>query len=120
MRVIIVLIGLFIIACFVFDHYVQFRKPDEELKRIFAEQHINATIHYYNTHGRTLRYVSAGNDSLPVLLMLHGSPGSISFYSRRFSDSMIKINSGFMQLTDPVMVIPDSETRNLPFSNNQK
>jgi pimeloyl-ACP methyl ester carboxylesterase len=89
-RVVIVLIGLFIIACFIFDHYVQFRKPDEELQKIFAEQNINASIHYYSAHGRTLRYVSAGNDSLPVLLMLHGSPGSISFYSRRFSDSAIK------------------------------
>jgi hypothetical protein len=76
---------LFIIACFIFDYYVQFRKPDKELNQIFAEQNINASIHYYSTQGRTLRYVAAGNDSLPVLLMLHGSPGSISYYSRRFS-----------------------------------
>jgi pimeloyl-ACP methyl ester carboxylesterase len=69
---------------------VQFRKPDKELKQIFAEANINASIHYYNTYGRRLRYVSAGNDSLPVLLMLHGSPGSISYYSRRFSDTALR------------------------------
>lgn len=90
LRVIVVLIVLFIIACFVFDHYVQFRRSDEELKKIFAERNINASIQYYETYGRRLRYSSAGDTSLPVLLMLHGSPGSISYYSGRFADSAIR------------------------------
>jgi pimeloyl-ACP methyl ester carboxylesterase len=90
LRVIFILIILFIIGCFIFDHYVQFRKPDAELKQIFADAGLDAAIHYYSTRGRVLRYVSAGNDSLPVLLMLHGSPGSISYYGRRFADSDLK------------------------------
>jgi pimeloyl-ACP methyl ester carboxylesterase len=89
-RVIIILLCLFIISCFVFDHYVQFRKSDDELRQIFAERGINASVQYYNTHGRTLRYVSVGNDSLPTLLMLHGSPGSMSYYSGRYADSIIR------------------------------
>lgn len=92
LRTLGVLIVLFIIACFIFDHYVQFRKSDEELKKIFAEKQIDAKINYYTTHGRTLRYASSGNDSLPTLLMLHGSPGSISYYSGRFADSVIRKN----------------------------
>jgi pimeloyl-ACP methyl ester carboxylesterase len=92
LRVMVVLIALFIIGCFIFDHYVQFRKSDEELKKIFAERSIDAKINYYTTHGRTLRYISSGNDSLPTLLMLHGSPGSISYYSGRLSDTSIRNN----------------------------
>jgi pimeloyl-ACP methyl ester carboxylesterase len=88
-RVLVVLIGLFIIACLVFDHYVQFRKSDKELRQIFAERNLDATIGYYTTHGRRLRYISAGNDSLPTLLMLHGSPGSMSYYSGRYADTFI-------------------------------
>jgi len=90
LRVLIVLICLFIIACFVFDHYVQFRRSDEELKKIFSENNIDARIGYYTTHGRMLRYVEAGNDSLPTILLLHGSPGSISYYHRRYTDSLIE------------------------------
>jgi len=91
LRIMIILIGLFMIGCLIFDHYVQFRRSDEEMNRIFAERNLNASINYYNTQGRTLRYVSAGNnDSLPVLLMLHGSPGSISYYHWRFSDTAIR------------------------------
>jgi pimeloyl-ACP methyl ester carboxylesterase len=90
LRVLVILIGLFIIACYVVDHYYQFRKSDDELKKIFAERKINGSIQYYETHGRRLRYSSAGDTSLPVLLMLHGSPGSISYYSGRFADSAIR------------------------------
>lgn len=90
LRIIVILIGLFIIACLVFDHYVQFRRSDEELTRIFNERNIPAKIHYYTTNDRRLRYASVGNDTLPTLLMLHGSPGSMSYYSGRYSDSFIR------------------------------
>jgi pimeloyl-ACP methyl ester carboxylesterase len=90
LRTLIIMIGIIIVACLVFDHYVQFRRSDEQLKKIFAEQQIDAGIHYYTSHGRRLRYVAAGNDSLPTLLFLHGSPGSISYYSRRYSDSDLR------------------------------
>lgn len=86
MRVIIVLLGLIIIACLVFDHFFQFRRSDKELTELYAEQNLDAKIRYYTTHGRKLRYVEAGDDSLPTLMFLHGSPGSISYYSRRFLD----------------------------------
>ena len=86
LRVFTILVGLVIIACIVFDHYYQFRRSDKELLELYAQQKIDATIHYYETHGRRLRYVESGSDSLPVLLFLHGSPGSISYYSRRFLD----------------------------------
>lgn len=92
LRVIIVLIILFIISCFIFDHYVQFRRSDKKLKAIFRERNIDASIKYYSTHGRKLRYFTAGPDTLPTLLMLHGSPGSMSYYPGRLDDPEIKNN----------------------------
>ena len=90
LRILTVLVILFIVTCFIFDHYVQFRKSDTELKKIFAERNLDASINYYTAQGRTLRYISAGNDSLPTLLMLHGSPGSMSYYAGRLADSSIR------------------------------
>ena len=89
LRTLIITIGVIIIACLVFDYYVQFRRSDKVLNKIFAERQIDASIHYYTSHGRRLRYVAAGHDSLPALLFLHGSPGSISYYGRRYSDSSL-------------------------------
>ncbi len=92
LRIFIILIGTFINACLVFDHFVQFRKTDEELVEIFRERGIDGEIRYYESHGRKLRYASVGNDSLPTLLMLHGSPGSMSYYSGRYADTVIQNN----------------------------
>jgi pimeloyl-ACP methyl ester carboxylesterase len=87
LRTVLALLILFIAACFIFDHYYQFRKSDEELKQFYAANHIKATIGYYETRGRKLRYVSVGDDHAPgTILFIHGSPGSISFYSGRFRD----------------------------------
>lgn len=111
LRVLFVCILLFIIACFVFDHYVQFRKTDEELKATFQQRGIDGRVGYYETHGRSIRYTSVGHDSLPTLVLLHGSPGSMSYYSGRYADSAIYKNFkvlapdrpgyGFSGLGDP-------------------
>lgn len=89
LRTILGLIIFLIIVCFVFDHYVQFRRSDDELKKFFIESHLPGKIGYYVSHGRRLRYVSIGNDSLPTLFFIHGSPASMSLYRGRFVDATI-------------------------------
>ena len=88
-RIILGIILFFILACFVFDHYVQFRRNDEQLRQFFVENKIPGKIGYYISHGRKLRYVSIGNDTLPTLFFIHGSPASMSLYRGRFVDTTI-------------------------------
>ena len=80
LRILSGIIVFFIVACFVFDHYVQFRKSDDELNKFFTENHIPGKIGYYVTHGRRLRYVTIGNDSLPTL--------AIHSWFTRFNESL--------------------------------
>lgn len=90
LRTVATLILLFIIACFVYDHYHQFRRSDKDLQQFYSNNNIPATISYYETHGRRLRYVSVGDtQGKGTLVFLHGSPGSMSFYSGRFRDNDI-------------------------------
>ncbi|MET0462862.1 MAG: alpha/beta hydrolase [Chitinophagaceae bacterium] len=117
LRTLIIVIGLFITACLIFDHFVQFRKSDEELRQIFTQRNIDGQISYYTSHGRQIRYASVGNDSLPTLLMLHGSPGSMSYYSGRYADTVIQKHFkvftvdrpgyGYSGLGDPVASIQE-------------
>lgn len=88
-RIFVSLILSLIVACFIFDHYVQFRRSDDELRQFFTENHIPGKIGYYITHGRKLRYVSIGSDTLPTLFFIHGSPASMSLYRGRFLDTTI-------------------------------
>lgn len=88
-RIFVSLILSLIVACFIFDHYVQFRRSDDELRQFFTENHIPGKIGYYITHSRKLRYVSIGSDTLPTLFFIHGSPASMSLYRGRFLDTTI-------------------------------
>ena len=101
LRTLLILIVVLVAACFVFDHYVQFRKSDKELQAFFDQNHIPGHIGYYTTHGRKLRYVSIGSDQLPTLLLIHGSPASMSLYRGRFSDSVIRKTFRILALDRP-------------------
>jgi pimeloyl-ACP methyl ester carboxylesterase len=46
-------------------------------------------VHYYDTLGRTIRYVTLGADSLPTLLLVHGSPASLSSWKHLMRDTSL-------------------------------
>ncbi len=88
LRAIIILFGSFIILCLVFDHYIELRTGDARFEQFFRENHVPGEIKYYTAGGRRIRYLSIGNDSLPTLLFIHGSPSSSSLYTDYFRDPL--------------------------------
>jgi pimeloyl-ACP methyl ester carboxylesterase len=88
LRFIIGVIVLFLAILFIFDYFVQFRMSDKELHSFFKKHSVPAQVRYYQTGGRTIRYAAIGNDSLPVLLFIHGAPSSLSIYRDYYKDSL--------------------------------
>jgi pimeloyl-ACP methyl ester carboxylesterase len=88
LRVVILLSASFIILCFLFDHFVQFRMSDEKFNIFFRKNNIPAKIQYYTAADRRIRYIAIGNDSLPTLLFIHGAPSSTYLYTDYFKDSL--------------------------------
>ena len=88
LKIISGIIILFILSCFVFDALVQFRMSDDEWLTLFRSYHIQGEVRYFTSNGRNIRYISAGNDSLPTVLFIHGSPSSSSIYTNYFTDSV--------------------------------
>ncbi|MDQ2753567.1 MAG: alpha/beta hydrolase, partial [Bacteroidota bacterium] len=89
-RIGILVVGIavfFIITCFVFDAFVQFRMSDKEWLNLFSSHHINGQVRYLISEGRNIRYISAGNDTLPTIVFIHGAPSSSSIYKIFFTDS---------------------------------
>ena len=82
------IIVFFIISCLVFDAFVQFRVDDKELLNLFASHRVKGEIRYFSSHGRSVRYVSVGNDTLPTVVFIHGAPSSLSIYKDYFVDSL--------------------------------
>ena len=88
LRILVFSILFFILASFVFDQFVQFRMSDKEIFSFFSQNKVKGEVRYYNKNGRKIRYLSVGDDSLPTLLFIHGSPSSTSFFMEYFKDSL--------------------------------
>lgn len=55
---------------------MKFRISDSKAKKQFEQAKVAATFHQLETGNISLHYVKTGNDSLPTLFFVHGSPGS--------------------------------------------
>ncbi len=68
---------------------VQFRHSDEEIVASFGQGNFIPQVGRYAVGGHTIRYVSVGADSLPVVVLVHGAPSSLSGYSAYLRDSLL-------------------------------
>jgi pimeloyl-ACP methyl ester carboxylesterase len=55
---------------------MSFRKTDDIAKKEFAKEHVALITGTILVEGRHIHYALTGNDTLPTLYFIHGSPGS--------------------------------------------
>jgi pimeloyl-ACP methyl ester carboxylesterase len=67
-----------------------FRMSAKEVDTFFSEQKINGSQHCYETGFREIHYVMAGDETKPLVLFIHGSPGSLSAFIHFLADSVLK------------------------------
>ena len=58
------------------SNMLKFRTSAAEMEKIMVSSGHNPRFHKYETGGRKMHYVHIGADSLPLVVMVHGSPGS--------------------------------------------
>lgn len=63
------------------------RMPDKKAEREFEEMDLRPRFMFTYVNHVRLHYVVVGNDSLPTIFIVHGSPGSWKRYRRYLSDS---------------------------------
>ncbi|HPM31966.1 MAG TPA: alpha/beta hydrolase [Chryseolinea sp.] len=61
----------------------------KEVDSYFASKKVTATQHQYKTGFRTIHYIKSGSDSKPLVLFLHGSPGSLSAFIGFLADTSL-------------------------------
>lgn len=85
---IIILLSLGLVATV--DSCVQFRMSESGIKKFFADKKWKGTLHEYNVgHGRVINYLHVGDESLPLIVFVHGSPGSLSAFIHFTNDSVL-------------------------------
>jgi pimeloyl-ACP methyl ester carboxylesterase len=84
-----ILIGFFILITIwlVFAQCsMKFRISDSEAKKKFTEAGVSITIETVKVNGFGMHYAKTGNDTLPTLFFVHGSPGGWSAFERYMMD----------------------------------
>lgn len=101
LRVVLLLLVLFIIALLVFDRMVQFRMTDEEATTWFAKKQVPVRIGYYQSHGRSIRYMHTGADTGTTILFIHGAPSSATYYRDYLADEELLAHAHMIAVDRP-------------------
>jgi pimeloyl-ACP methyl ester carboxylesterase len=81
----ILILWIILAQCFVFKN----RLSDSKAKSLFQSKHVNVRIYDTLIKDRHMHYAVTGNDSLPTLVFIHGSPGSWTNYRAFMWDSSL-------------------------------
>lgn len=73
----------------IFHSCISFRMTPKEIDKFFKSRNLSATQHSYKVGFRELHYVKAGDPTKPLVLFLHGSPGSLSAFVHFLADSTL-------------------------------
>ena len=66
------------------------QKSEQALQKMFANESETPSYHTYTYHGNTIHYADIGAKNLPVVLFIHGSPGSWDAYASYLADSLLR------------------------------
>ena len=85
---------LFLFLIFIFSirmEWAKFRYDPEKLKAdILENTQVEAVIHQKDFKGKTIQYIQVGkNSKAPIIVFVHGSPGSLADYKRYLSDEQL-------------------------------
>lgn len=80
---------------------LQFRYSDEKIIKRYNEYNLTPKIGYLNIDNHKIRYLTVGNDSLPSILMIHGSPSSMSIFDRIIRDSSLQSHARIVTFDRP-------------------
>jgi pimeloyl-ACP methyl ester carboxylesterase len=71
------------------DSCIQFRMSKSEIDAFFKDKEKKGTLKQYAVGKRTLNYLIAGDTNKPLIVFVHGSPGSLSAFIDFMADSTL-------------------------------
>lgn len=82
-----ILITLILLAWILFAQVAfKFRTPDKDAIMAFRKNQVQLSFHDLEIEGHNIHYAQTGNDTLPTLIFIHGSPGSWDAFEAYLQD----------------------------------
>ncbi len=96
---IIVIVLFFASLMISFHSCMTFRMSEKEVNEYFQSKKINGSQHHYKSGKYTIHYAQAGNENNPLVVFVHGSPGSLSAFIDFLADTALT-NQALVVTTD--------------------
>ncbi|HYV91618.1 MAG TPA: alpha/beta hydrolase [Chitinophagales bacterium] len=99
----LIILLLLIAAPIVFGYVMMnsFSWSDKEIAEYFKTKSMKPQFNTYQVNGRAVFYASIGADTLPMVLFIHGAPGSWYDYIKYFGDSNLIQHAHLVALDRP-------------------
>ena len=91
--------AFFFVVMLVMHSCMTFRMSPKEIDEFFSEKKLKVSQHQYSIGNRTLHYVTSGDSTKPVVIFVHGSPGSLSAFIDFLADPLL-LQRAFLITTD--------------------
>jgi pimeloyl-ACP methyl ester carboxylesterase len=95
----IIPVALVIFCGFLLHSCLTFRTKPAEIEKFFQSKHVNGCIDYYKVGRLNIQYAQSGDSTKPLVLFVHGSPGSLDAFTGFLVDSAL-LQKAFLITTD--------------------
>ncbi|HWA32971.1 MAG TPA: alpha/beta hydrolase [Cyclobacteriaceae bacterium] len=86
---------------FLVDGCMQFRMSKSEVDAYFANKERKGVLHHYAAGKRTIYYLEVGDSTLPLVVFVHGSPGSLSAFIDFMADTALLARAHLITVDRP-------------------
>ncbi len=92
---------LFLGLMLLLDGCMQFRMSKSEVDAYFVNKERKGVLHQYKSAKRTMNYLEVGDSTLPLVVFVHGSPGSLSAFIDFMSDTALLAKAELITVDRP-------------------
>jgi len=85
--VVVLLLLVFVVASF--HSCMSFRTSPKKISAYFETKKVDGQLDQYQTGFRTIHYAKAGDESKPLVVFIHGSPGSLDAFIHFLADTAL-------------------------------
>lgn len=101
MRSIMAFLTLLVIWLVLAQGCMTFREADKEMVRRFQQKGVQLHTSTQRVEGRNIHYAATGNDSLPTIVFIHGTPGSWDAFAGYMQDSLLLTHYHMISIDRP-------------------
>ena len=88
-------------SCLAYSGCVTFREKPKVISSYFAAHDVSGSLRTYQSGHRKMHYAETGQAGKPVVLFVHGSPGSLSAFVPFLVDSSLLANAQLISMDRP-------------------